>query len=346
MEQSNTILYGAIAALVAGIALFAVSGKTRQENGEWSGSLQWGYLLMMVGGFGLLAKVMSLTAVLLLLVVLTGAVWLWARMARKQRQRQPGYSADTDHDDNHFRDYMGSFFPLILVVFVLRTFVAEPFQIPSSSMRPGLVKGDFVLVNKFTYGIRVPVLNNVLIPVGQVQRGDVVVFNYPVDPSTNYIKRIVGLPGDVVEYRDKVLTVNGKTEQDTLLGSYRYPDDYAPDRVLEAARFAAQWEGRQFEVLKNEDAPSVSIPFLAQSANDFAAKGYQSGLRENCEYEADGSGFKCTVPAGKYFAMGNNRDSSADSRYWGFVDDKLIVGKAFFVWMNVSDRSRIGNSIR
>ncbi|WP_225747780.1 signal peptidase I [Eikenella sp. Marseille-P7795] len=346
MEQSNTILYAAIAALVAGIVLFAASGKTRQNNGEWSGGLQWGYLLMMVGAFGLLAKVISLTAVLLILVLLTGAVWLWARMARKQRRQAPGYSAETDRDDNHFRDYMGSFFPLILVVFVLRTFVAEPFQIPSSSMRPGLVKGDFVLVNKFTYGIRVPVLNNVLIPVGQVQRGDVVVFNYPVNPDINYIKRIVGLPGDVVEYRNKVLTVNGKTEQDTFTAAYSYPDDFNANRILEAARFTANWEGRQFEVLKNEDAPTVSIPFLAQSANDFAQSGYQSGLREHCEYEADGSGFKCTVPAGKYFAMGDNRDSSADSRYWGFVDDKLLVGKAFFVWMNVGDRSRIGNSIR
>ena len=346
MEQSNTILYAAIAAVVAGIVLFAVSGKTRQENGEWSGSLQWGYLLMMVGSFGLLAKLMSLTAVLLLLVLFTGAVWLWARAARKQRMRQTGNAEEAAQDDNHFRDYMGSFFPLILVVFVLRTFVAEPFQIPSSSMRPGLVKGDFVLVNKFSYGIRVPVLNNVLIPVGQVQRGDVVVFNYPVEPDTNYIKRIVGLPGDVVEYRDKVLTVNGKTEQDSLVGSYQYPDDYKPERILESSRFSADWEGRHFEVLKNESAPTVSIPYLAESADDAAEKGYQSGLRENCEYEADGSGFKCTVPAGKYFAMGDNRDSSADSRYWGFVDDKLIVGKAFFVWMNVGDRSRIGNTIR
>ena len=346
MEQSNTILYASIAALMAGIVLFAVSGKTRQENGEWSGGLQWGYLLMMVGSFGLLAKLMSLTAVLLLLVLFTGAVWLWARAARKQRMRQTDNAEEAAQDDNHFRDYMGSFFPLILVVFVLRTFVAEPFQIPSSSMRPGLVKGDFVLVNKFSYGIRVPVLNNVLIPVGQVQRGDVVVFNYPVEPDTNYIKRIVGLPGDVVEYHDKVLTVNGKTEQDNLVGGYQYPDDYKPERILEATRFSADWEGRHFDVLKNENAPTVSIPFLAESANNFAANGYQSGLRENCEYEADGSGFKCTVPAGKYFAMGDNRDSSADSRYWGFVDDKLIVGKAFFVWMNVGDRSRIGNTIR
>ena len=99
-------------------------------------------------------------------------------------------------------------------------------------------------------------------------------------------------------------------------------------------------------MLKNENTPTVTIPCWAESADDAAEKGYQSGLRDNCEYEADGSGFKCTVPAGKYFAMGDNRDSSADSRYWGFVDDKLIVGKAFFVWMNVGDRSRIGNTIR
>ena len=105
---------------------------------------------------------------------------------------------------------MGGFFPIILVIFVLRSFIAEPFQIPSSSMRPGLVKGDFILVNKFSYGIRLPILNKVIIPVGNIARGDVVVFNYPLQPEMNYIKRIVGIPGDVVEYRDKVLTVNGE----------------------------------------------------------------------------------------------------------------------------------------
>ena len=145
----NIYLIGALMALIAGIGLFAISSKERGENGEWSDGLQWGYLLMMVGSFGLLAKLMSLTAVLLLLVLFTGAVWLWARAARKQRMRQTDNAEEAAQDDNHFRDYMGSFFPLILVVFVLRTFVAEPFQIPSSSMRPGLVKGDFVLVNRF-----------------------------------------------------------------------------------------------------------------------------------------------------------------------------------------------------
>ena len=347
MEQSNTILYAAIAALVAGIVLFAVSGKTRQENGEWSGGLQWGYLLMMVGSFGLLAKLMSLTAVLLLLVLFTGAVWLWARAARKQRRQLTDHAEAAEQDDNHFRDYMGSFFPLILVVFVLRTFVAEPFQIPSSSMRPGLVKGDFVLVNKFSYGIRVPVLNNVLIPVGQVQRGDVVVFNYPLEPETNYIKRAVGIPGDVVEYKDKVLTVNGQPVPQTAAGNYEYPEDENPAMTHSSERFQTALNGKNFDILLDEGQPSFNPEGLLRYFNVLMPeKNYQSsGLKEFCQYAEDGSAFTCKVPEGRYFMMGDNRDNSADSRYWGFVDDKLIVGKAFFIWMNLGDFGRIGNSV-
>lgn len=350
MGQSNTILYAAAAALVAGVVLFALSNKQRQDNGEWGGGLQWGYLLMMVGTFGLLSEVMSLTAVLLVLVLCTGVVWTWGRLARRRRLRNLLHHPDTaDYsglDNNHFRDYMGSFFPLILVVFVLRTFVAEPFQIPSSSMRPGLVKGDFILVNKFSYGIRVPVRNNVLIPVGQPRRGDVVVFNYPPQPDINYVKRVVGLPGDVVEYRNKILTINGKVEEDATDGQYQYPDDRSPQVLRQANRFKAGLDGRRFEILKEAGTPAVSMATLEHFRQELSAAHLDSGLDEHCQYDHDGSGFRCTVPDGKYFAMGDNRDNSADSRYWGFVDDRLIVGKAFFVWMNIGDMSRIGNRIR
>ena len=156
----NIYLIGALLALIVGIGLFAISSKERGENGEWSDGLQWGYLLTMIGIFGLLAFKMSFTAVLLVFVVFTGAIWLWRKLSFK-----PGQTTTVDEkgqkvlsgtldDENHFRDYMSGFFPIILTVFILRTFIAEPFQIPSSSMRPGLVKGDFILVNKFAYGIR------------------------------------------------------------------------------------------------------------------------------------------------------------------------------------------------
>ena len=337
------MIIAAAAALMVGLVLFFSSNKQRQDDGEWSSGLQWGYLLVMVGIFGLLSTQISLTAVLLLFVLVTGVVWLWQRRGRK---KLPLTEAGRAPDGNHFRDYIGGFFPLILAVFVLRTFIAEPFQIPSSSMRPGLVAGDFILVNKFAYGIRVPIANNVLIPVGNIRRGDVAVFNYPLEPSVNYVKRVVGLPGDEVVYQDKMLIVNGKTEQDTANGSYRYPDDQLPGTVREAEQFQAELDGRRFAILKDEGVPSVYVPSLERMQQEMAAKGFDSGLAEHCRYEADGSGFRCTVPPGKYFALGDNRDNSADSRYWGFVDDKLVVGKAFFVWMNLGEWSRIGSGIQ
>ncbi|MCG9723691.1 signal peptidase I, partial [Shewanella sp. Isolate7] len=168
-------------ATLVGIALIIFGSKERTEKGEWGSALQWGYLLAMAGIFGIIVMVLqwSFTAALLTFTLGTGIIWLWQK---KTHTKQP----ENTYDHNHFRDYIAGFFPLIAVVFVLRTFVAEPFTIPSSSMRPGLVKGDFILVNKFAYGIRIPVVNTVAIPTDNIQRGDVVVFNYPIEPNTNY----------------------------------------------------------------------------------------------------------------------------------------------------------------
>lgn len=330
--MSMTMVVGALIALGVGIVLLAISSKQREENGEWSGGLQWGYLLMMVGVFGLLSMLMSFTAVLLLFVVFTALVWLWHKKQLKN---------STHHvDDNHFTDYMSGFFPIITIVFVLRTFVAEPFQIPSSSMRPGLVVGDFILVNKFAYGVRVPILNHVLIRTGEVARGDVAVFNYPENTRVNYIKRVVGLPGDVVSYQNKVLSINGQTVADTDKGN----DFYAYNEVvpnlgmikIEAEQYREQLGSHAFEILQMPQQPAVIVGGVRA---DFP-------YRDQCQYAADGSGFTCKVPAGHYFMMGDNRDNSEDSRYWGFVSDQLMVGKAFFIWMNLGDFSRIGMSIR
>lgn len=322
----SILTLAAIAAFVIGVALVFKSDKERQESGEWSNALQWGYLLSMIGVFGILSLFMSFTAVLLVFTLFTGAVWVWRKVNTVKDLR----------DTNHFRDYMGGFFPIILVVFLLRTFIAEPFQIPSSSMRPGLVVGDFILVNKFSYGIRTPIINNVLVPTGKVERGDVVVFNYPENPKVNYIKRAVGLPGDLVEYKDKVLTINGETINTEPAAPQSYleqtPQGMAEIRV---DTFREQIGKHRFDIYTVADQPSF----------------YPQGVRPNfvfrnqCNYAADGSGFSCRVPEGYYFMMGDNRDNSEDSRYWGFVDDKLIVGKAFLVWMNLGNLGRIGNSI-
>lgn len=324
------LIYIVLAAFVVGLVLYFTSSKTRTEEGEWSGGLQWGYLLMMVGVFGLLSFVMSFTAVLLIFVLFTGIVWL----VHKGRLKKDPIHQDTAH----FTDYMSGFFPIILAVFVLRSFVVEPFQIPSSSMRPGLVVGDFILVNKFSYGLRTPVINNVLIPIGKVERGDVVVFNYPENPSENFIKRTIGVPGDVVEYKDKILTINGQAVGENPQGAQSYME-YTLEHGwvrIEADTFRETIGSHEFDVLKMAGIPSF-VPKDVRSAFPF---------RENCEYAADASAFRCTVPEGHYFMMGDNRDNSKDSRYWGFVSDKLIVGKAFLVWMNFGDKSRIGTSIQ
>lgn len=323
----NIWLVGALAALAAGVLMWLKSDKARGENGEWSNGLQWAYLLMLVGVFGLLSFAMSFTAVLLIFVLFTGAVWLWRRLS----------VAKQAVDGNHFRDYMAGFFPIIALIFVLRTFIAEPFQIPSSSMRPGLVVGDFILVNKFAYGIRTPVINNVLIETGKVARGDVMVFNYPEQPKVNYIKRVIGLPGDLVEYRNKTLVINGQPVPDVAQGVQSYRERTAQYGTvdIEAETYRETLGGRRFDVLKMPSQPS----FMPQGVRpDFA-------FRDHCEYAEDGSQFSCRVPEGHYFMMGDNRDNSEDSRYWGFVSDKLVVGKAFLIWMNFGDFSRVGKSI-
>lgn len=221
-------------------------------------------------------------------------------------------------------EYSGSFFPVILLVFVLRSFLFEPFKIPSSSMVPTLQIGDLILVNKFTYGIRLPVVNKKIIEVNQPQRGDVMVFKYPKDISLDYIKRVVGVPGDKVVYRNKKLSVNGKD-----LAYKQLPDYLDEENLTYSKQFEENLSGVSHRILNDERAPSY-VP----NPDNFPQ-------RDACTYNSEG--FACTVPAGHYFMMGDNRDNSLDSRYWGFVPDQYIVGKAFFVWMNLGNLKRIGS---
>jgi signal peptidase I len=221
-------------------------------------------------------------------------------------------------------EYSGSFFPVILLVFVLRSFLFEPFKIPSSSMVPTLQIGDLILVNKFTYGIRLPVLNKKIIEINNPQRGDVMVFKYPKDTSLDYIKRVVGVPGDKVVYRNKKLSVNGRD-----LPYQQLPDYLDEESLTYSKQFEENLSGVSHRILNDERAPSY-VP----NPDAFPRK-------ELCSYNSEG--FACTVPAGHYFMMGDNRDNSLDSRYWGFVPDEYIVGRAFFVWMNLGNLKRIGS---
>jgi signal peptidase I len=259
---------------------------------------------------------LSFALFLLLLLVVTGAVWaLEAAFLRRRRA--------ADAKQPWWVEYSVSFFPVILIVFLLRSFLVEPFKIPSSSMVPTLLVGDFILVNKFTYGIRLPVANRKIVALGSPQRGDVMVFRFPEDPSLDYIKRVVGLPGDRVEYRNKKLSLNGSPVP------LRQVDDYlSKERMQFSRRFVETLNGAEHEILLDEDAPAGMMPGRA-----FPHAG-------NCNYNS--SGVACTVPPGHYFVMGDNRDNSSDSRVWGFVPDENIVGKAFFIWLNLNELGRFG----
>ena len=220
-------------------------------------------------------------------------------------------------------DWTAGLFPVIAIVFVLRSFLFEPFKIPSGSMIPTLMVGDLILVNKFTYGIRLPVINKKITEGNKPQRGDVMVFRYPPQPTLDYIKRVVGVPGDEVAYINKRLSINGKE-----LPTRELPDFLDRDVMRYFKQFEETLGEQPHRAIVNND-----VPAFIQGASNFEYK-------ENCRYSVEG--VTCKVPEGYYFMMGDNRDNSLDSRYWGFVPDKNIVGKAFFVWMNFGDLSRIG----
>ncbi|MBC8747724.1 signal peptidase I [Paraburkholderia sp. WC7.3g] len=295
---------------------------------------------------------MNFALILFVLVVLTGVAWVADKLVFLPKRRREAEAAVAEFDRQQARigerfadenaaqtrarlrddklrqpwwlEYTASFFPVILVVFVVRSFVVEPFKIPSGSMVPTLLVGDFILVNKFEYGLRLPIINTKVTQGRPVQRGDVVVFRYPKDESVDYIKRVIGLPGDVIEYQDKKLTINGKPVPETPL-----PDYLDEERLGYAKQFQEDIDGRKNAILNNPAVP----PFIV-GAEDYP-------YRDNCQYNA--RGVICKVPPDSFFMMGDNRDNSADSRYWGFAPEHNIVGRAFFIWMNFSDLRRIGS---
>ena len=220
-------------------------------------------------------------------------------------------------------DWTAGLFPVILIVFLLRSFLFEPFKIPSGSMIPTLMVGDLILVNKYHYGLRLPVIHTKLTQGETAQRGDVMVFRYPPKPSLDYIKRVVGIPGDEVAYLNKRLTINGQAIVTTAL-----PDFFEEDAMRYFKQFEERFGDRTHLVLVND----ASMGFVA------AAESFP--FAQNCRFSVDG--VVCKVPDGHYFMMGDNRDNSLDSRYWGFVPDQNIVGKAFFVWMNFGSLKRVG----
>jgi signal peptidase I len=269
-------------------------------------------------------------AVLVVLTVVTGGVWMLdALVLEPRRVRNHGNAPAVEIKLPWYVDLSKSFFPVILAVLVLRSFVVEPFRIPSESMLPTLLNGDFILVNKFSYGLRLPVLNTKLIGNGQPARGDVVVFRYPREPAVAYIKRVIGLPGDRLAYRDKQLLINDQPAVLTLL-----PNDSADPGY------------QQF----NERLNEVNHRIQVSAAGRWGLAGLWPGLQ--LRREPDGTvAWEYQVPEGQYFVMGDNRDNSSDSRVWGPLPEENLIGKAFFIWMNLDcitfngQCSRIGNGI-
>jgi signal peptidase I len=299
--------------------------------------------------FGIVEGNMAL--LLFLATVVTGAYWLAERFYFLPQRRQAAAALEANTikrneeldklgiskiDDNlteakarllaqpWWLDWTAGLFPVIIGVFILRSFLFEPFKIPSGSMIPTLRVGDLILVNKYEYGLRLPVLNTKITEGTTPKRGDVMVFRYPPKPSLDYIKRVVGVPGDEVAYLNKRLTINGQ-----VLPTTELPDFFDED----AMRYFKQYQedmGTVKHRLLNDDSRPAFVP----GADEFEFK-------TNCTYSIEG--VVCKVPAGHYFMMGDNRDNSLDSRYWGFVPDQNIVGKAFFVWMNFGNLKRIGS---
>jgi signal peptidase I len=262
---------------------------------------------------------MNFPLILTLLLFVSFVAWLLEKFLFGPKRKAKGVEQQP-----WWIEYTAGLFPVIFVVFFLRSFIAEPFKIPSGSMLPTLLIGDLILVNKFSYGIRLPVIHSKIVETGAPKRGDVAVFRYPPDPNVDYIKRVVGLPGDTVQFQDQKLTINGQLVDLKPGGEF-----YDPDRLNYSPQYSEKLGEIDHKVL-TELGKSSSI----SSQGKFP-------FWENCQY--DRNGLTCKVPQGHYFMMGDNRDNSLDSRYWGFVPEGNLVGRAFFVWMNFSNFKRIGS---
>ncbi len=239
-------------------------------------------------------QAMMLIALVASAIIWAGDVWVFAP------KRRAAVGEGEEISQPVVVEYAVSFFPIILIVLVLRSFLAEPFRIPSGSMLPTLQVGDFILVNKFSYGIRLPLFGLKVIDIDEPARGDVVVFRFPEDPSVDYIKRIVGLPGDTIRYQNKTVYINGQPAEQKSEGIYTGMGEGI--RVSGAS-------------LRTEHLGDIDHRILVQTSRRFSEGEF-------------------IVPAGRYFVMGDNRDNSNDSRFWGTVPEENLVGKAFMIWMN------------
>lgn len=288
----------------------------------------------------LVAERLDFSLVLLLIAVITGIIWLLDVLVMRRARARAARAAGKDPEsipEPGTADYARSFFPVAVIVLVLRSFVFEPFRIPSDSMMPTLLDGDFIIVNKYAYGLRLPVINRKVVGVGEPQRGDVVVFRYPADPSINYIKRLVGLPGDHVQVRNDMLIINGESVSTIDKGLY-------DDGCYQGMRLAEERLGDHNHMIMFCPTPGDIAVEPLPGCNRKQSRSYVCVEPEYVGLPDRGDREDMVVPPGSYLMIGDNRDNSQDGRYFGFVPEDHLVGKATRIWFNW-DLQRSGGPI-
>jgi signal peptidase I len=246
-------------------------------------------------------------------------IWVLDKLIWKQHKQ---YKAGQIAKESAWITWSYDFFPVLAIVLIVRSFIFEPFNIPSESMNPTLKTGDFILVNKFAFGVRLPIINNKIIDSGEPKRGEVAVFRYPFNPSINYIKRVIGLPGDKIVYNEGTLIINGKTISKVALPTMIDPPEFEPDEILPKS-FSLEQMGTHSHIIREKVGAwsAFQAPFINTLNNgEFANR--------------NGHYWEVTVPAKHYFMMGDNRDGSADSRFWGFAPEENLAGRAVYIWMH------------
>lgn len=331
-------MFGGISFLVVGcilgflaVVLFVASDKNEPiEENKLPALIDWSFLLAVIAIFCLLSEFLTFTTVFLIMTLITGIAFVAFYFLRK------GKSEIIESLSLwHVVEYLKGFFWIFLIIFVVRAFIVDLSVIPSSSMRPGLVVGDFVLVNKYHYGLKTPITNNTIIENNKVQKGDVIVFNFPLNEKVQFVKRVVAIPGDKVIFKDKNLYINDQEIAKKSLGMTSYIENSYNVKtpfVKKVALYEQNLGVKTFNIYEVVNQPEYVGEVLKKE--------------DSCIINESENYLECTLPKGKYLVLGDNRDNSEDGRYWGYVDEKDILGNAFFIWMNFKDFKRIGTIIK